>query len=169
MKKSACAAVIVRPMIAASIAGALAACAPGGPRDAHYVAVEPSAAATLREAISIESNQLGMKPHAMSQTRSSRDVLYTIEAHGNGLTLWFANMPLSGKEDPSLCGPSDGMPHTDPSQYLFYVERRFPWSRQGEADRVQAILGERLRAKGYKVTSTPALCGKVALTESESL
>jgi len=142
----------------------LTACAPGGPREATYISVQPERAAKLREEMASLVAKEGMKPYVLSVSPYPGEVEYMIEADGNGLRVWFQAMPLSGQEDPSICGPSDGTPHSDPSQHFFYVERKFLWSHQEDAEAMQSGLEKKLRERGYHTYQSPALCGKAALS-----
>jgi len=111
------------------------------------------------------SNDNGLTPHFGEVTYSSQPPLHVLEASGWSVSLWLANVPLSGKEDPLSCGYHD-KPYPDPAQFLFYAEPRFFWVAQGSADAVQTRIVESLKSLGYDVRPDPVVCGSLALLHS---
>lgn len=153
---------LLRALICAALACVVASCSRLTGQNAVYVVVEPQRSEEFLKAIASFSRENGMTPHSREVLHSQGLVLHTLEASGSGVTLWLANVPLSGKEDPQLCGHHD-RPYPDPSQFSFYVEPRFFWVTQEEADGVLERIVGALKPLGYDVRSEPAVCGSAAL------
>lgn len=148
-------------LIATSL-GVAGGCARTGERAAQYVATRSEQAQKFLGDVGVLSKDSGLSPQLRSAIHSPGNVQYVLEAKGRGLRLWLQNMPLSGQEDPILCGPSGG-PRPDPAQFIFYVEPRYPWISQERAEAMQAHIVESLRRLGYDVKAKPLPCGNAIL------
>jgi hypothetical protein len=149
-------------LVLATVAGATTSCTQVTGQNSAYVIVDPQRSDDFFRFMERLSRDSGLTPHFGESTYSPGIVLEVMEASGWSLTLWLANVPLSGKEDARLCGPQSN-PYPDPAQFLFYVEPRFAWNSQGNADEVRRRIVESLKAEGYDVRAEPALCGRYAL------
>lgn len=140
----------------------LTACSQTTGHNAAYIVLEPERSPQLLESMGALANDNGLTPHFNKAIHPQGFVLDLLEGSGWTVTLWFQNVPLSGKEEPTTCGYHN-RPYPDPAQFLFYVEPRFFWVSQRDADSVQAAIVERLKALGYKVQTEPLLCGAIGV------
>jgi hypothetical protein len=131
-----------------------------------YIVLDPREAAQFLELAGTLSERSKLTPHFGKLQESDGSTFNTLESTGRKVTLWLQNVPLSGYEDKSLCG-DHARPHSDPAQFVMYVEPRFFWVGQEEADKVQAQITASLDAAGYDIRSEPAVCGNAVLRMSE--
>lgn len=131
-------------------------------QDTVYIIVEPRGTEKFLDLMASLVRDNGLSPHFGQVTYSSSLVLHTLEASDWSVTLWFRNVPLSGKEDPLACGYHE-KPYPDPAQFFFYVEPRFAWSSAEKPDSVTAKIVSGLKSEGYDVRAEPAPYGLVAL------
>ena len=153
----------LRAFVLTTVACAMASCTYVTGQNAAYVIMDPQRSDQFLKVMERLSRENGLTPNPGEATHSPGVVLHVLEASGWSLTLWLENVPLSGQEDPRLCGPRSGSPYPDPAQFFFYIEPRFVWNSQEHADEVQGRIVETLKAEGYDVRAKPALCGSYAL------
>jgi hypothetical protein len=87
-------------LVLATVAGATTSCTQVTGDNPAYVIVDPQRSDDFLKFMGRLSRDSELTPHVGETTYSAGTVLQVIEASGWGLTLWLANVPLSGKEDP---------------------------------------------------------------------
>lgn len=149
---------------------ALAAC--GNSKDVAtiYVLTPPQEASRLTEELAVITRRHGLNPNLGHATDDKGHTLHVIEASGHWLYLWGQNMPLSGSEDPILCGHySEG--HPDPGQYIVTVDHglvRIGLNHvlavvaPGKPRALMSEISKELSADGYTVRSRPVLCSPLS-------
>ena len=139
---------------------ALASCAPGGAALEFYVLIKPDEAERFIGAVTAIAKENGLET-AMSQTVfDNGNVLRVMEGRGHGLTLWVQSAPLSGHENPKLCGVHPE-PYPDPAQFIVFTEPRFLGLKSSAVGLGERVLSQ-LRASGFDVRRSPPVCGAAA-------
>jgi hypothetical protein len=142
---------------------ALSSCTQGGAAFLFYVVTKPDEATKFLEAVTAIAKEDGLET-AMGQTVfDTGDVLRVVEGRGHGLKLWVQSAPLSGHENPKLCG-TYLKPHPDPAQFIVFTEPRFLGSRVAATELGARVLSQ-LRNAGFDVRREPPVCGAAALHE----
>jgi hypothetical protein len=144
--------------------GALVACAPGRAAFEFYVVTKPDETAKFLGAVTSIAKDNGLETAVGKVTFDTGHVLSSVEGRGHGLTLWVQNVPLSGDEDPRLCGVHHKA-YVDPAQFIVYTEPRF---FETESTHTAAVeLGEdvlsKLRRLGFDVRREPVVCGAAVI------
>jgi hypothetical protein len=88
-------------------------------------------------------------------------VLRVLEGRGDGLKLWVQSAPLSGHEDPILCGVFNE-PHPDPAQFVVFTVPGFLGSKAGATELGERVLSQ-LRNARFDVRREPPVCGAAAI------
>ena len=153
---------LVRVLYLVALACAVTSCAQTTDNNVVYVVVEPRRTGELLSLMGALSRENDMTPYFSEVAESPGVVRHMLEASGWRVALWFQNVPLSGEEDPKLCGSYAG-PHSDLAQFGFFVRRRFVLGSQRNADAVRTNIAASLKSLGYDVRSEPVACGSVAL------
>lgn len=129
-----------------------------------YVVVRPSEAAQFVAALTTMAEDDGLET-AVSRVTSddTGNVLNVLEGRGHGLQLWAQNTPLSGSEDPKLCGVHSES-YSDPAQFTVFTARRFFGSRAAAKALGERVLSQ-LRKLGFDVRLEPAVCGEAVIRD----
>ena len=155
----------------------LAAC--GNSKDAAtiYVLAPPQKAVRFTEDLAAISKRHGLNPNLGSSTDDKGFTFRVIEANGRWMRLWSTNMPLSGQENPALCGHyAEG--HPDPGQYIVTVDHGLvriglnyvlAMIAKGRPYALISEISRELKASGYTVRSRPAECSSLSKEESKRL
>jgi hypothetical protein len=137
----------------------LVSCAPGPAAFQFYVVIKPGETGKLIGAITSLANDNGLVTGAGQATSDTRNVTRVVEGRGNGVRFWLQNAPLSGREDPKLCGVHLE-PYSDPAQFVVFTTPRFGFKSTHTA---AVNLGEKmfsaLQKSGFDVRQQPAVCG----------
>jgi hypothetical protein len=151
-----------RALLSCALACAASACARIEGDNSVYIVVNPQETERFLETMGSLSRENDLDTDFAEATHSPGLVLHLLRARGRSVTLRLANVPLSGKESPLLCG-NHLLPYPDPAQFRLYTEPRFRWNSRERADSVQEGIVDRLRSEGYDIRSEPAVCGRAAL------
>ena len=128
-----------------------------------YVIVKPENVAMFIEAITAIAKEDGLHTAVGQATSDSGDVMNVVEGRGQGLKLWAQNAPMSGQENPKLCGIYVEA-HSDPNMFVVFTEPRFFRSRTAATELGERVLSQLLKA-GFDVRRSPPLCGAAAIHE----
>jgi hypothetical protein len=133
----------------------------GGATFVFYVVIKPDEASKFIEAVISVAKEDGLRTAVGETAFGSGDVLRVVEGRGNGSKLWVQSVPLSGHEDPKLCGVYNG-PHPDPAQFIVFTEPRL-FGSKAAADQLGKRILSQLQKLGFDVRQTPLICGAAAL------
>jgi hypothetical protein len=140
---------------------ALTSCSSGGIATEFYVVIDPDESAKFIEAVTSIAKEDGLATAIGQSVYDTGDVMRIVEGRGHGIKLWVQSMPLSGNEDPTLCG-IHSEPYSDPAQFLVSTEPRFFGSKAAAVE-----LGERMffqiQKAGFDVRRESPVCGAAAL------
>jgi hypothetical protein len=110
----------------------------------------------------------GLETAVAKMTPDTGYVLSVVEGRGHGLKLWMQNIPLSGREDPKLCGVHHEA-YVDPAQFTIWTQPRFFDTKSARAEAVE--LGEKVFSQlhnlGFDVRREQVVCG-TAVTRGHS-
>jgi hypothetical protein len=140
----------------------LVSCAPGPAVFQFYVVIKPGETGKFIGTITSLAKESSLVT-AVGQTISDTgNVTRVVEGRGDGVRFWLQNAPLSGREDPKLCGVHHE-PYSDSAQFVVFTTPRFGF----ESTRTAAVkLGEKMFSKlqesGFDVRRRPAVCGAAA-------
>jgi hypothetical protein len=152
----------------------LASC--GNSKDAAtiYVLAPPQRASQFTQDLAIIAKRHGLNPNLGQATDDRGHILRVIEAQGRGVRLWAQNMPLSGQENPTLCGSyTEG--HPDPGQYIVTIDhvlpviaikQVLPTIAEDEPRELILEISNELRASSYDVRSSPVVCSSLSKEDS---
>lgn len=139
---------------------------PGGVAYEFRVVIKPEERAKFLESIKSIATEGGMETDEAKAVADTGDTMWVVEGRGHRLKLWVQSTPLSGREDPELCGKYSE-PHSDPAQFTVFTEPRFFGSSNAAKE-----LGERIHSQiqkaGFEVLQKPPLCGNAVLRNRES-
>ena len=139
----------------------LTSCSEGNAEFIFYVVMKPAEAEKFIEQVSALAKEDDLKT-ATSQTKfNDANVLRVLEGRGHGLKLWVQNAPLSGHEDPILCGVSQE-PRLDPAQFVVFTVPGFFGSRAGAIKLGERVFSQ-LRNAGFDARRERPICGAAAL------
>lgn len=144
---------------------AVAACGQSEDAATIYVLTPPSKASLLTKDLGAISERQGLIPNLGQSIHSGGQTYWVIDARGRWVKLWGMNVPLSGHEDPSLCGKySHG--HPDPGQYIVMIDHVVPLVARETPRELIAEVGRELSAMGYRVQARPVLCSPLSKAQS---
>jgi hypothetical protein len=139
------------------------ACAPPRGGFTFYTVVTPEQGEKFITAVTSIAKENGLDTEVGRATSDTGSVLKVVEGRGFRLRLWAQSVPLSGHEDPTLCGLHDE-PYPDPAQFIIYAQPTFLAFDDGKS---AADLGKKafseLKALGFDVRREAAICGIAAL------
>jgi hypothetical protein len=140
---------------------ALTSCSGGSATFVFYAVIKPAEAGRFIGAITALAKEDGLET-AISETKfNDANVLRVLEGRGHGLKLWMQNAPLSGHEDPILCGVSQE-PRLDPAQFVVFTVPGFFGSKAGATKLGERVFSQ-LQNAGFDVRREPPICGAAAL------
>jgi hypothetical protein len=125
------------------------------------VVIKPDETAKFIESVTAIAKADGMETAVGQAVADTGDVMRVIEARGDGIKLWVQSMPLSGKEDPTVCGVHPE-PYSDPAQFIVFTEPRFFGSKAEAAKLGERVLSQ-LKETGFDVRRKPVVCGAAAM------
>jgi hypothetical protein len=140
---------------------ALTSCSAGGAAFEFYVVIKPEETAKFIGAVTAIAKEDGLETAAGQATSDTGNVLRVVEGRGHGLRLWVQSTPLSGKEDPKLCG-IHLEPHPDPAQFIVFTEPRFIGSKAAATELGERVLSQ-LQRSGFDVRREPVICGAAVI------
>jgi hypothetical protein len=140
---------------------ALTSCSGGSATFVFYVVIKPEEADRFIGAIAALAKEDGLKTATVKTKFGGGSVLTVLEGRGDGLKLWVQNAPLSGHEDPILCGVSHE-PRLDPAQFVVFTVPGFLGSKAGATKLGERVLSQ-LRNARFDVRLEPPVCGAAAL------
>jgi hypothetical protein len=140
---------------------ALVSCAPGGAAFVFYVVTKPEEAVKFIGAVAAIAKEDGLETATSEAVSDTGNVLRVLEGRGHGLTLWVQSAPLSGHEDPKLCGVFLE-PHPDPAQFILFTQPSFFRSRAAATQFGEQVLSQ-LHKSGFDVRRKAPICGAAAL------
>lgn len=150
-------------MLAAGVSLMALSCSSGDKIREFYVIVEPQMSARFVSDLSEIARRHGLTASVGQATDDRGNTMRVVEAKGNLLRLWSQNMPLSGEENPTVCGPHQE-PHPDPSQFIVSLRGSVPFMLTNRAEQLQLNLIADLKSAHYDVRMVPVDCGASALT-----
>jgi hypothetical protein len=140
---------------------ALTSCSGGNATFIFYVVTKPAETERFMEEVEALAKEDDLET-ATSQTQfNNAGVLRVLEGRGHGLKLWVQSAPLSGHEDPILCGVYHE-PHPDPAQFVVFTVPGF-FGSTAEATKLGERVFSQLRSAGFDVRREPPICGAAAL------
>lgn len=128
-----------------------------------YVVIKPNEAAQFVAALTTIAEDDGLETAVSRVTSDTGNVLNVLEGRGHGLQLWAQNTPLSGSEDPKLCGVHSES-YSDPAQFTVFTAQRFFGSRAAAKELGEQVLSQ-LRKLGFDVRLGPAVCGEAVIRD----
>ncbi|HEY2686363.1 MAG TPA: hypothetical protein VGI93_22820 [Steroidobacteraceae bacterium] len=140
---------------------ALTACTGGGAAFVFYVVVEPSEATKFLATVTTVAKENGMETAEAQVVSDTGDVLKVLEGWNFTQRLWVQSTPLSGDEDPQLCGVYHE-PHSDPAQFTLFAQQRFLGSKATAKKLGERVFSE-LRKAGFDVRRESPVCGTAAI------
>jgi hypothetical protein len=140
---------------------ALTSCSGGSATFVFYVVIKPAEADRFIGAITALAKEDGLETAKGEIKFNTGSVLRVLEGRGDGLKLWVQSAPLSGHEDPILCGVFNE-PHPDPAQFVVFTVPGFFGSRAGATKLGERVLSQ-LRNARFDVRREPPVCGAAAL------
>jgi hypothetical protein len=144
---------------------ALTSCSGGNATFIFYVVINPAEAEKFIEEVETLAKKDDLET-ATSQTQfNNANVLRVLEGRGHGLKLWVQSAPLSGHEDPILCGVSQE-PRLDPAQFVVFTVPGF-FGSTAEATKLGERVFSQLRNAGFDVRREPPICGAAALHDRQ--
>ena len=123
-----------------------------------YVVIVPDDTGRLLQTLATIAREDGLTTATGKAVARDGNTMRVIEAQGRGLTLWVQNLPLSGNEDPSLCGTHQG-PYPDPAQYVVFTTAGFIGSKSDAMD-LAARVFSKMRAAGFDARKQTIVCGE---------
>lgn len=143
---------------------ALNSCSAGGAAVfTFYVVIRPDETVKFIGALTAMAKEDGMETAVGQATSDTGNVLKVVEGRGHGLRLWAQNTPLSGQEDPKLCGIHPE-PYSDPAQFTVFTVPTFFGSKAAAAKLGEQVLSQ-IRKSGFDVRREPVVCGAAALRD----
>jgi hypothetical protein len=140
-------------LTAALCCTALAACQPDDEKASFYAVVSPSkSSAQFSQDVAKLANQNGLTPSLGRATDDKRHTLYVVEATGRWMRLWAQNVPLSGNENPAICGAYVEA-HPDPGQFYVTVGPILPLLPLAPSRDLASQLRHEISALGYHVSA----------------
>ncbi len=144
-----------------ALALSMTACVSNGDAVFVYVLTPRLKAVQFTDDLGKIANRYGLTPNPGRSTDDRGLTYYVMEATGHWLRLWSTNMPLSGQENPDLCGHySEG--HPDPGQYALSVSPLWPFASKGDAQSMIMKISKALKSSGYEVRQTPVECSPLS-------
>lgn len=140
---------------------ALTSCSGGPATFLFYVVIEPGETAKFIEAVRGIATEDGLETAVGQAVSDTGNVMRVVEGRGHGLQLWVQNAPLSGREDPTVCG-IHLEPYKDPGQFLVFTVPRFFGSKAAARDLGERVFSQ-IRKSGFDARTEPAVCGAAAL------
>lgn len=140
---------------------ALTSCSAGGIAFEFYVVIKPDETEKFIAAVTAIAKAAGLETAVGQAVADTGDAMRVVEGRGDGIKLWVQSMPLSGKEDPSVCGVHSE-PYSDPAQFIIFTEPRFFGSKAEAAKLGERVLFQ-LKDAGFDVRRKPAVCGAAAM------
>ena len=142
---------------------ALSSCSAGGSAFEFYVVIKPDEATKFIGAVTAIAKEDGLETAEGKAVADTGSTLRVVEGRGHGLTLWVQNNPLSGKEDPTICGEHPE-PYSDPAQFVVFTQARFFGSKAAATELGQRVLSQ-IQKAGFDVRRQPAVCGAAAIRD----
>jgi hypothetical protein len=140
---------------------ALTSCSASGAAFEFYVVIKPDETAKFIGAVTAIAKEDGLETAVGQAVADTGNGLRVVEGRGHGLRLWVQSTPLSGREDPKLCGVHLE-PHPDPAQFIVFTEPRFFGSKAAAAELGERVLSQ-IQKSGFDVRREPAVCGAAAI------
>jgi hypothetical protein len=140
---------------------ALTSCSAGVIAFKFYVVIKPEETSKFIEAVTAIAKEDGLETAVGQAAADTGNVLRVVEGRGRGIKLWAQSMPMSGEEDPKLCGVHPE-PYPDPAQFVVSTEPRF-FGSKAAAIKLGEKMFSQIRKSGFDVRREPAICGAAAL------
>jgi hypothetical protein len=132
-------------------------------------------ATRLTQDLAVIAKRHGLNPSLSHATDDKGRTLHVVEASSLPLHLWGQNLPLSGAENPALCGHfTEG--HPDPGQYIVTVDHglvliglnhALAVIAPGRPRALMSEIGNELSADGYVVRLAPAECSPLSRRDGD--
>jgi hypothetical protein len=139
----------------------LTSCSGDGAPFVFYVVIMPDEAPKFIGAVTAIAKEDGLETAMAQAVSDTGNVLRVVEGRGHGLKLWVQSAPLSGHEDPKLCGVYLE-PHPDPAQFIVFTEPRLFGSKAAAIELGERVLSQ-LHKSGFDVRREPPVCGAAAI------
>jgi hypothetical protein len=111
------------------------------------------------------SKRHGLAPNPGKSVDDKGHAFYVLEAKGNSVRLWSTNMPLSGQENPALCG-RHSEPHADPGQYTITIDHSLPLIGKTQPRKLISEISKELKTAGYEVRPSPVECSPLSKSDA---
>ena len=121
----------------------LMSCAPGPAVFQFYVVIKLGETGKFIGTITSLAKENGLVTAVGQATSDTGNVTRVVEGRGDGVRFWLQNAPLSGREDPKLCGVHHE-PYSDPAQFVVFTTLRFGFTSTHTA---AVNLGEKMFSK----------------------
>ncbi len=122
-----------------------------------YVVLSSSNVSRFTQDLASLATKYGLTPKLGQATDDQGHTLHVVEAKDRWMRLWSQNLPLSGHENPDLCGKYTEA-HPDAGQYIVTVTSRFPFVSETRIRTLTAQLKNELSEIGYDVREGSIIC-----------
>jgi hypothetical protein len=141
----------------------LTSCSAGIVAFEFYVVIRPDETAKFIRAVTAIANENDLKTATNQVVADTGYASTALEGRSHGLKLWVQNVPLSGTEDPKLCG-EHVEPYPDPAQFTVTTEPRL-FGSKAEAIKLGERILSQIQKAGYDVRREPVICGAAAIRD----
>jgi hypothetical protein len=146
---------------------ALVGCGDDSAAPTIYVLTPPAKADIFTQDLGVIVKRYGLEPNPGHATDDKGHTLWVLEARGKGVRLWSQNEPMSGDEDPAICGKyTEG--HPDPGQYVISINKVFAWGAHDPPSLLLSKISKDLTRMGYDVRTHAVDCSPVSKLRASS-
>jgi hypothetical protein len=139
---------------------------PGPVAGEVYVVLPAEKAAPFITYLASLVRKYRMNPNPGQATDDKGYSVYVLDATSQSVRLWSENVPLSGHEDPKLCGVYTEA-HSDPGQYFIAVSPSTQMADPRDSRELLARIVKDLKIDGYDVRLKPVICSPLSKMESK--
>lgn len=122
---------------------------------------KPDEATNFLEAVTAIAKEAGLETAEAQDVADTGSIMCVLEGRGHGLKLWVQSTPLSGREDPKLCGVHHE-PYPDPAQFTVFTQPRFLGSEAAAKELGERVFSQ-LKKSGFDVRRESPVCGAAAI------
>jgi hypothetical protein len=126
-----------------------------------YVVIKPEEAERFIGSVTAIAKKEGLETAMARPVSDTGNITRVVEGRGHGLKLWVQSMPLSGKEDPKLCGVHPE-PYSDPAQFIVFTTAGFLGTKAAATD-LGGRVAKQLQESGFDVRHKSPVCGAAAI------
>ena len=122
-----------------------------------YAVFSPTNVSRFTQDLASLATKHGLIPQIGQATDDRGHTLHIVEAKGRSIRLWSQNLPLSGRENPDLCG-NHIEAHPDPGQFIVTITTQVPFVNKDSAAELAVELQHELSELGYEIQQSPVAC-----------